>query len=71
MEHNCHARLQHQMDCDPAQLETSGPETWIPPGNLSHLYLHTMPQERENPGGLQDHLLLKIKDNIHSVKVLI
>jgi hypothetical protein len=30
-----------------------------------------MPQERENPGGLQDHLLLKIKDNIHSVKVLI
>lgn len=61
MEHNCHANQQHRMGCGPAQLETSGPETWIPPDSPSHLCLHTMPQDIRNPGGWQDHLLLKIK----------
>jgi hypothetical protein len=60
MEHNCHAKQRHQMDCGPAQLETSDPETWIPRGSPLHPCLHTMPQGTRNPGDLQDHLLLKI-----------
>jgi hypothetical protein len=62
MEHNCHAKQQHQMDCGPAQLETSDPETWISPGSPSHPCLHTMPQGTRNLGDLQDHLLLKINN---------
>jgi len=48
------------MDCGPAQLETSDPETWISPGSPSHPCLHTMQQGTRNPVDLQDHLLLKI-----------
>jgi len=69
MEHNFHAKQQHQMDCGPAQLETSDPETWISPGSPSHPCLHTMQQGTRNPGDLQDHLLLKINSKNYYVGI--